>query len=389
MDDITTITRRPATAHLPIGAGSRQPAPGRTITTEAWVLRRPDADRPPTFTLGAFTFPDIAPDEILASPLYGCWEGNMEHAITGSPMDLCRQRGEAAIVLGNAGVVRVLRCGDAVTHVLPGDLCMVFCAGELDESGHPRTIMGFDCPGSMGVLAHEAKYRAHQLIPLSENSRLAPRQWAAFSLRYVTAWSNWVSASQVWRVQMDDAFPHRCDVIGWGGGVSYAELDLARREGCQATLITANPTHEAAMGRLGVGVVHRDRSGGDDARILAALRERTQDRGVSIFIDNIGANFRLTLRSLARQGVVTTCGWREGMTFPLQRAAECIARHVHVFTHYAPPRHGAEAVAYAERTGWGPDVASTPTPWEDIGRLAEAYTAGEVSDYFPTFAING
>ena len=359
-----------------------------TITTEAWVLRRPDADSRPTFTLGAFSFAGIGPDEVLAAPIYGCWEGNMEHAIAGSPIDLCRQRGETGIVLGNAGVVRALRCGDAVQHVRPGDLCMVFCAGELDPAGYPRNIMGFDCPGSMGVLAREAKFRSHQLIALPVRSRLSPRQWAAFSLRYVTAWSNWASASRVWRVQMDEAFPQRCDVAGWGGGVSFAELELAQREGCNATLITSHPLHAEAASRRGIGVVPRGRAGGDDARILDALRERTRDRGVSIFIDNIGANFRLTLRALARQGVVTTCGWREGMMFPLPRAAECIARHAHVFTHYAPLRHGAEAVAYAESAGWGPQVSDRATPWEDIGRLAEAYAAGEVADYFPTFAIN-
>lgn len=359
-----------------------------TITTEAWVLRRPEDGARPSFTLGQFTFADIGPHEILAAPVYGCWEGNMEHALAGSPVDLCRQRGEAEIVLGNAGVVRVLRCGDAVAHVRPGQLCMVFCAGDLDTAGYPRTIMGFDDPGSMGVLAREAKFQAHQLIPLREDSRLSPRQWAAFSLRYVTAWSNWISASQTWRVQMEDAFPQHCDVAAWGGGVALAELDLAQRHGCNTSLITSSADHARSAQERGIGTVPRQPGGGDDAQILQALRQRTEGRGVAIFIDNIGANFRLTLRALARQGVVTTCGWREGMVFPLPRAAECIARHVHVFTHYAPTRHGAQAVAYAERTGWGPSVSDGVTPWEDIGRLAEAYAAGEVADYFPTFSIN-
>jgi NADPH:quinone reductase-like Zn-dependent oxidoreductase len=240
----------------------------------------------------------------------------------------------------------------------------------------------------MGVLAREAKFRRHQLIPLPADSRLSPRQWAAFSLRYVTAWSNWISSSRIWRVQMESSFPQQCDVVGWGGGVSFAQLDLARREGCRTTLITSTPRHAQSAAELGIAVVSRKQDGGDDTQLLHALLDRTEGRGVSIFIDNIGANFRLTLRALARQGVITTCGWREGMVFPLPRAAECIARHVHVFTHYAPVAHGQQAVAYAERTGWGPTVSAQVTPWEDIGRLAEAYAAGEVSDYFPTFAIN-
>ena len=100
-----------------------------TISTEAWVLYRGPAGAPPgqpgEFRREAFSFSDIADDEVLAEPLYGCWESNMTHAITRDPIDICRQRREEKIVLGNAGVVRVQRVGARVTTVKEGDVAIV------------------------------------------------------------------------------------------------------------------------------------------------------------------------------------------------------------------------------------------------------------------------
>lgn len=358
------------------------------IETEAWVLRPQDASGLPQFSLRPFSFPDIGPKEVLTEPLYGCWEGNMEHALQGSPMNLFKQRGETEIVVGNAGVVRVLRCGEAVDGLQEGDVCLVFCIGDLDEYGYPRTILGFDSPGTMGVLAKRARFREDQLIKLPEDSGITLRQWAAFSLRYITAFSNWHSATRAWRAQMENAYPQECHVVGWGGGVSIAQLELARIEGCQGTLISASETHRSKARQLGLNALSRSTEPGGDETLLEQLMELTGGRGASIFIDNIGANFRLTLRALARQGVITTCGWRENMVFPVSRAAECIARHTHVFTHYAPRTHGLQAVEFATTHGWAPQVSAASFSWNDIGNLADLYIRGQIDDYFPIYEIN-
>lgn len=359
-----------------------------TIQTEAWVIRAQEGSQRASFSLGVYSFPQIGPNDVLVEPLYGCWEGNMEHALLGSPMNLFKQRGEHEIVVGNAGVVRVLQPGDAVKDIKEGDVCLVFCIGELDDYGYPRSILGFDCPGTMGVMAKRARFRQDQLIRLPEETNISLRQWAAFSLRYITAYSNWWSAAQAWRVQMEDAYPEACHVVGWGGGVSFAQLKLARMHGCKATLISATETHRKSAQKHGLNAIERPSGPDGDEWLIEQLMEITGGRGVSIFIDNIGANFRLTLRALARQGVITTCGWRENMVFPIARAAECIARHTHVFTHYAPRKHGLEAVQWANATGWAPEVTETSFSWTDIDKLAFAYIGGEIQDYFPIFEIN-
>jgi len=138
-----------------------------------------------------FTFPSIGAEEVLATPLYGCWEGNMGHAVQRTPIDVCALRGEDRMVLGNAGVVEVVDIGDAVSTVRQGDVCFVFPNGTPDKHGYPTTIFGYDAPGTIGVLARTMKLHQRQLIPIPRSSRFTPQQWASFSLRYVTAWANW------------------------------------------------------------------------------------------------------------------------------------------------------------------------------------------------------
>jgi hypothetical protein len=111
---------------------------------------------------------------------------------------------------------------------------------------------------------------------------------------------------------------------------------------------------------------------------------------VAIFVDNIGTPvFRATLKALARQGVITTTGWKWGMDLDIVRAIECINRHIHVFTHYARYEEGLDAVAFAERTGWLPPAEARLWRYEQVPQLAADYAAGRVSSYFPIFQVNG
>ena len=77
----------------------------------------------------------------------------MSHALERRPIDICRQRGEDKVILGNAGVVRALKVHSSVATVKEGDLCLVFCNGVADRFGFPEQILAYDAPGSMGVLA--------------------------------------------------------------------------------------------------------------------------------------------------------------------------------------------------------------------------------------------
>lgn len=334
--------------------------------------------------------PALGAEGVLVRPLYGAWEANVDHALRRSPVDVCELRGEERVVLGNAGVVEVLHVGARVRAVRPGDLGIVFCNGAPDTYGYPKRIFGYDAPGTVGVLAKRTVLHEKQIVALPRATPLSLPQWAAFSLRYVTAWANWRVAWGCFRTQMPDINPQDVHVWGWGGGVALAELTLATSFGCQPTMVTSRPERAAQLRTLGIQVVDRSefRPRHQEEDFLAAVRDRTAASGIHIMIDNLGVLPGATLKALARQGVITTAGWKHRTIFPIARANECQNRHLHVFTHYARYEEGVAAVDFAVRHGWAPPVDDQVYPWEEIPQLAHDYATGVIDSYFPIFRVN-
>ncbi|MBI3535496.1 MAG: zinc-binding dehydrogenase [Deltaproteobacteria bacterium] len=387
------------------------------ITTEAWVLYagnnpskpEPAELKPAELKKESFSFADITEFEVLAEPIYGCWEGNMTHALQRRPVDICKQRKENPVVLGNAGVVRILKTGRSVTTVQPGDLCVIFCNGVWDKFGYPEKILAYDAPNTMGCLAKQMKLHEKQVILLPENTDFSLKQWAAFSLRYITAWANWKLAYGCWRVQMTEEDCPAPFVWGWGGGVSIAELSLAQFQGARVAMIASDdkrlklmesmrikpidrrkfPDLEYDEDKYQTDPVYKKKYTESEEIFLDIVKKHTLGLGVSIFIDYVGSPVtRATLRALARQGVVTTAGWKEGMKITTVRAIECIQRHIHIHTHYARYPQGRSAVRFAEDTGWLPKIDGEVYSWDNIPQLAHDYANGKISNYYPLFEIN-
>ena len=382
---------------------------GRKV--DAWVLHAGDGGKPVRTKLVRETIelPPLGDHGVRARPLYGTWEGNMGHALNRRPVDICVQRGEPKVVIGNAGVVRVLEVGRKVKNVEPGQYAIIFCTGVEDRWGYPVKIMAYDAPGTMGCLAHEMVLTERQVIPLPDSTRHSLPQWSAFSLRYITAWSNWELAYGVFRLLLPKEEYASPNVWGWGGGVTYAELDLARRHGARAVMLSGNTRHLEKIQRLGITTVDRRIFGEiayNDARYKsdAAYREeyrkheeafieevkrRTHGEMVQIFLDYVGSPvYRATLRALSREGVIATAGWKEGMEIWHLRAKECIERHQHIYTHYARYDQGVRAVAYAETNDWMPEIDEKAIySFDRIPQLAEDYESGATS-IFPTFSVN-
>lgn len=381
------------------------------VTTKAWVIHpnpNPKVPQPAEFEFKDFTFADPADDEVLVEPLAGCWEGNMSHALERKPIDICAARNEEACVIGNAGVVRVLKPGSAAKGFSEGDLALVFCNGEPDAYGYPEKIYGYDAKGTIGVLALKTKLKARQLIKIPKGNKASLASWAAFSLRYITAWSNWKLAFGVLRLQMTEKeLPHP-HVWGWGGGVSLGELALANHAGCKTAMVSSQKRRLDLIKNTGIRAIDRRDFPGlafdadlfkndaeykaeylaSEEKFLKLVREVTDGRGVNIFIDYVGSPvFRVSLKALARQGIITTAGWKEGMMLNLVRAIECIARHQHIHTHYARYEEGVEAVDFAVKNNWVPVPDDRIYSFEEIPELAKDYAAGNLT-CFPTFTVN-
>ncbi|AUX27039.1 hypothetical protein SOCEGT47_076170 [Sorangium cellulosum] len=383
-------------------------------TTAAWLLCARPKGEPhgaATLELDTFSFPEITDDEVLVEPLFGCWEGNMSHALARRPVDVCELRGEPRVVLGNSAVVRVLKPGANVRGVREGDVCVftgnVTCE---DEFGYMVKAHGYDAPNTIGFLAQRTKVRGENLLKVPEGSPYSLEQWAAYSLRYPTAWSNFRVALSALRLQLSEADLPAPYVFGWGGGTTLAELDLARRLGCDVTMISGSAAHLDEITRAGLRAIDRrkfpdlavdeERAAADpdykkrcqasERAFLDVVHRVTGGKGVSIFLDYIGSPvLRVTLKALGRQGVLATAGWKLGAAMSMNRAMACIQRHIFVHTHYARHNEHPVAMSFAARTGWMPELRPDAIyDWERVPELAEDFAAGRVASYFPVYRVN-
>ena len=385
------------------------------IETEAWVLHRStETKNPPSaldvgeFRRESFAFENPGDDELLVEPLYGSWEGNMGHSISRRPIDVCAQRGDEKMVPGNTGVARVLSVGSAIEDDLREGQIIGVSGGVLDAHGFMSHAYAYDAPGTIGLLAKRSKIKADLVMPLPEDSSYSLDRWAAFMVRYITAWSNWKVAYGSYRLRLSEQEDPEPWVWGWGGGTTFAELLLAKHAGCKTAMISGNPDRLEDLRKAGILAIDRkefpeifydERRGKTDAdykesyrasekRFLEIVGEVTGGRGVSIFVDYMGAPVqRATLKSLGRPAVVTTAGWKLGMQLRLVRAIECIQQHTHVHTHYARRPEWIEARDFAVEHGWMPEVSDT---WEfdRIDELARAAIDNKLRGYFPTYTIN-
>ncbi len=384
--------------------------------TRAWILPIGEEKHPSPGNLefGEIPFAALEPDEALIEPLYVGWEGNCFHAVQRAPIDVCRARGESRVVVGNSGVVRVLRppASSPTENLREGDVCLVQPNYKPDAFGYGMNgaAFGYDAPGTVGLFAEQTKIRANCLIPLPHDTRHSMEQWAAFSIRYVTAFANWRVAYGTWRLQVtekDQAVPY---VWGWGGGTTFAELTLAAMQGAEASILTSRDSRITLAKAHGLSAVdrrqfpdisfddRRAREAGYVERYLASeemfmqkVHEATRGTGVSIFVDYLGGPLlRATLKALARAGVVTTAGWREGLRTTLVRAIECIERHQHIHTHYARRSEVLAAMEFGESHGWMPpaEAIAEPWPYERVPDLVASYASGDVDTYFPLVRVN-
>lgn len=358
-----------------------------------------------------FTFGTLEEGEALVEPIFGSWEANMQHALTRSPIDVCSSRGEDPVVIGNGGLVRVLsvNAGSRDVQAREGDLCLLLPFGKLDRFSYAELVFAFDCPGTIGLLAKRSKMPARLLLPIPDGTVYSLPQWAAYG-RYFTAWDNWRKAYGCWRTQVADDDPANHLVFGWGGGVAFAELTLAKRAGFRVAMTAGSDERVAFLRENGITPVdrrrfpdlsmptRRDRADVDwherrrasAENFLNVVKDLSDGHGAAIFVDNIGGPlYDVTLRAVAREGVIATCGWKVGMRLSQLRGAECISRHFHVNTHVWRMPDSAEIRDFQEAEGWiAPKGSDVIYDFDRVLELADDYANGEIGSYFPLYRVN-
>jgi NADPH:quinone reductase-like Zn-dependent oxidoreductase len=156
--------------------------------------------------------------------------------------------------------------------------------------------------GPAGVCAEYCTVPAVNLVALPNGFDV--QKAAAASLVYSTAWHSLVG---VGGVQAGD----RVLVVGAGGGVNTASIQIAQLHGAEVYVIAADADKAERARTLGAHWVYSRADEGDEwARPLFAAGGR---HGMDLVVDNVGtATFGQSLRALAPNGRLLTVGGSSG-----------------------------------------------------------------------------
>lgn len=215
-------------------------------------------------------------------------------------------------VLGADGAGVVAAVGEAVTNVKPGDR-VVLNATLSDPLALP-SLSGMDNrSASLAILGEhvDGAYAEFVSIP-ARNCLLLPEGVdygvaAAASLVYLTAWHSLVTRANLQRGE-------RVLIVGAGGGVNTASIDIARLLGAEVYVVGSSEEKLEKAKSLGADeLINRN-----EEDWPKAVFTRTGKQGVDVVVDNVGAaTFYHSIRSLRVGGRLVTVGNTAGPKFEI------------------------------------------------------------------------
>lgn len=206
-----------------------------------------------------------------------------------------------------AGVVEAV--GENIDRFAAGDRVAVsagiscgscaFC-----RDGDPTLCVDYEILGEhrQGVHSERIAVPADALVPVPDNVDWSTA--AAAPLVFQTAWRMLVTRGEIRPGET-------VLVLGASGGVGHAAVQIADYAGCTVLATASTEAKRATAERLGA-----DHTIDYEATDFAeAVREYTDQRGVDVVVDHVGAaTWRQSLRSLANGGRLLTCGATTGGT---------------------------------------------------------------------------
>jgi NADPH:quinone reductase-like Zn-dependent oxidoreductase len=131
-------------------------------------------------------------------------------------------------------------------------------------------------------------------------------QAAAASLVFLTAWHSLITRGKLQRGES-------ILIVGAGGGVNTASLQIAKYIGATVYLVGSNSAKLKRAEELGADVLIDRSRDADWSKVVYRL---TNKRGVDVVVDNVGAGtLPLSLRAARKGGRILTVGNTGGPTF--------------------------------------------------------------------------
>jgi NADPH:quinone reductase-like Zn-dependent oxidoreductase len=207
-------------------------------------------------------------------------------------------------VLGSDGAGTVDRVGEGIDDLSAGasvllnpgmwdGTCPACLAGKEALCRNYR-ILGEHTQGTAATYAVLPRRNVHPLP-----SRMSFIEGAAAPLVFETAWR---ALKTVGEVRPGD----RVAVVGAGGGVPTAAVQVAKLLGAEVAVVSRSPAKESKVLALGADVFLPF---SDDRPLDRALWEWSKKNGVDVILDSVGApTLPRSVRSLARAGRVVVIG---------------------------------------------------------------------------------
>jgi len=216
-------------------------------------------------------------------------------------------------VLGSDGAGTVDRVGDGVIGLSPGTKVLVnpgmwdatcpACLAGNEALCRNYRILGEHTQGTVTAFAVVPR---RNVYPLPD--RFTFVEGAAAPLVFLTAWR---ALSSVGEVRAGD----RVAVVGAGGGVSTAAVQVAKLLGARVAVVSRSPAKEARTLALGAEAFLPF---SDDRPLDRALWEWSEKKGVDVVLDSVGApTVARSVRALARGGRVVVMGASAGAAVEL------------------------------------------------------------------------
>lgn len=228
------------------------------------------------------------PGLILELPHINGADGAGEIVGIGSPLPMGEGLGRRAepveaVKVGDRVVINAnLGCGKC-------DLCL----NKQDNLCHDWHLLGETV---RGTYAEYVCVPARQLYKLPHNFDFHAA--AAAALVYQTAWHSMVKRGGL-------KAGETVAIVGAGGGVNSASLQIAKYLGARVIVIGSNRKKLEQAEALGADILI-DRS--KEEEWSKAIFIATKKRGVDVVVDNVGTTFPLSLRALKKGGRLLTVG---------------------------------------------------------------------------------